>query len=97
MVRVGLRRSSKPLGERSAQFFSTPNATLGMAGFLHLPRHVELLVLTATLALSIGLGLAMTRATIFMVLSLMTRNMSALTHGLAYENHTIPYASHAAE
>ena len=53
-----------------------------MAGFLHFPPHVELLVLTATMAVSIGLGLAMARGTIIIALSLMTRSIVG-TNGIA--------------
>ena len=89
--------------ERCAGIFSKPNAIVPHGWVLALFSHVELLVLTATMAFSTGLGLAMARATIFIVFSLMTRNIvgtnriaTASSLGLAYENHTIQQASHAA-
>jgi hypothetical protein len=72
----------------------------GHGGVLALLSHVELLVLAATIAASMALGLCIARATLLLVFSLVTRGGfatdvvgSTTSNELLYENQTIRYAS----
>jgi hypothetical protein len=61
-----------------------------MAWFLQILPRVELLLLTATMAASIGLGLAMARATIFLVFFFMTRDIAATNASATASLHGLP-------